>query len=73
MKWKYIEPDRVDKSIFGFQKLVAVKVAKWHGNHDIRAFSLKGWKTFADLTDTDPITNQRLKCSEWFIYAGKGE
>ena len=69
-----IDPELVDKNIFGFDhKIFACKVAKWHGKYDVRGFVLKGWRTFAELTDTDPRNGKALKESTWFIYAAKGE
>ena len=74
MKWTLINPEFVDKKIFCFeQKIIACKVARWNSKSDVRTFFLKGWSTFASLTDIDPITNKKLKTSEWFIFAGKGE
>jgi hypothetical protein len=74
MKWTFINPDFVDKNIFGFKyKIFACKVAVWHGKSDVRGYELKGWKTFAEVSDFDPRTEKQLKQSKWFMYAGKGE
>jgi hypothetical protein len=72
MKWTILEPEVIDSSIFGLSKIYAIKVAKWTGQSDIRGYKLRGWITYADLTDFDPITKEQLKTSEWFIYAAKG-
>jgi len=74
MKWEFIDTDLVDKHVFGFtNKIFACKVAQWHGNSDIRGFELNGWKSFAELSDIDPINGKSLKRSKWFIYCAKGE
>ncbi len=74
MKWQFIDPEFVDKTIFGFNnKIIACKVALWHGKSDVRGFYLKDWRTFAELLDIDPRTGKELKQSKWFIYAAKGE
>jgi hypothetical protein len=72
MKWEIIDTDLVDSSKFGLTKVHACKVAKWTGKSDIRTFQLKGWVTYAELTDTDPINGEQLKSSQWFIYAAIG-
>jgi hypothetical protein len=73
MKWTLLDPETIDSSIFGLSKLYAVKVAKWTGKSDIRGYQLSGWITYADLSDIDPISREKLQQSEWFIYAAKGE
>jgi hypothetical protein len=70
MKWLYLDPSRTKKSLFGFEP-VALKAAKWHGKSDIRSFTLRGWKTFADLLECDPATGRRLKFSQWFVFAAQ--
>jgi hypothetical protein len=73
MIWTFIDPDYVDKNIFGFRhKIIACKVARWHGKSDIRGFHLNGWQTFAELLDVEPRNGNMLKESVWFIYAAKG-
>ncbi|MCX6152773.1 MAG: hypothetical protein NT007_01300 [Candidatus Kapabacteria bacterium] len=74
MKWKFISPELVNKDIFGFNdKVIACKVTKWHCKSDVRGYQNKGWRTYADLTEYDPITDEKLKESTWFMYAAKGE
>jgi len=74
MTWTFINPDFVDKNIFGFSnKIFACKVALWHCKSDIRGFSLKGWQSFAELSDIDPRNGKLLKKSKWFIYCAIGE
>lgn len=74
MKWKYIDPELIDKNIFGFKnKIIACKVAEWHCKSDVRGFQLKGWKTYAEISDVDPRNLKRLNTSKWFVYAVKGE
>jgi len=72
MSWIFIDPGSVDPRLFGLSEVYAVKVKKYEGQGDIRCFSLKGWKTFADLMDTDPHTGRKLDCSRWFVFAAKG-
>ena len=74
MNWTYLDPDMIDKNIFGFKyKIFAVKVAKWHCKFDIRGFRLNGWELYADLCEFDPRTGRELENSDWFIFAAKGE
>jgi hypothetical protein len=72
MPWKFIDPRSIDPGLFGLSELHAVKVKKHDGQDDIRCFYLKGWNTFADLTDTDSGTIRQLNHSEWFVFAAKG-
>jgi hypothetical protein len=72
MKWTLLDSNLVDSSIFGLSKIYTVKVAKWTGKSDIRGYQLRGWVTYADLSEVDPITKEQLKTSEWFIYAAIG-
>ena len=71
-EWTFIEPETINPAVFGFAKVLAVKVKKHSGSCDVRCFSLKGWRTFADLTDRDPRTGKRLEMPEWFVFAAKG-
>jgi len=48
-----------------------LKVARYAGE-EVRCFSLKGWITFADLTDMNPLSGEKLDSSEWFVFAAKG-
>lgn len=71
LNWVHLDPCFVDgPSMFGFEPTV-VRVARWHGGHDIRAFSLRGWASFADLLEIDPVTRRRLKEPVWFVFTGK--
>ncbi len=73
MIWKFIDPQYVDKNVFGFRnKIIACKVARWHGKSDVRGFHLQGWQTFAECLDVNPINGHALKSSVWFIFAAKG-
>jgi hypothetical protein len=72
MKWTLLDPDLVDSSKFGLTKIHACKVAKWIGKSDIRGYQLRGWITYADLSEVDPKTKEQLTSSKWFIYAAKG-
>ena len=71
MKWAYILPETINPDVFNLSEVYALKVARYTGE-EVRSFSLKGWKTFADLTDIDPRTGERLDASEWFIFAAIG-
>lgn len=71
MKWTFISPETVKPAVFSLKEVHALKVALYSGE-EVRCFSLKGWKTYADLTDIDPRTGERLDHSEWFIFAAKG-
>jgi hypothetical protein len=74
MKWHYLDPDLVNKNVFGFRdKIFACKVAKWHCKSDVRGFTLKGWRTFAECCEFDPRSGKELKESTWFIFAAIGE
>jgi len=73
MTWTFIDPETVNKTIFGFkEKVFCCKVAKWHCKYDIRMFQLKGWNTIGDLIEYDPITGNKLKNSQWYVFAAKG-
>ena len=73
MKWYYIDPEFINKDLFGFdEKVYACKVAKWNKKEDIRTYSLKGWKVSVELSEIDPRKEKVLKKSKWFIYACKG-
>ena len=74
MKWTYLDPATVDKSIFGYKRSIyTVRVAKYHGKFDVRSFRLKGCDLFADLLNYNPVTGKSLKQSVFFIFAAKGE
>ena len=73
MKWEFLDPDNFKAEKFGFSKLYAVKVRQYNGNNDIRSISIKGWSVITQLEEYNPFTKKKLKRSEWFIYAGKGE
>ena len=73
MRWQFIDPDLIDKSIFGLNKVYACKVAEWNGKSDVRGYSLNGWLTFADLLEYDPRKNKKLAYSKWYVFAVKGE
>jgi len=72
MKWAFIPPETVKPAVFGLREVYALKVARYVGE-EVRCFSLKGWRTCADLIDIDPLTGRRLNVSEWFIFAAKGQ
>ena len=71
-KWTFLEPTAVNPKVFGFIKILAVKIKKHTEDYDVRLFSLRGWNTFADLMDYDPRTGKKLDMPEWFIFAAKG-
>ena len=71
MKWSFISPETVKPAVFGFREVHALKVARYVGE-EVRCFSLKGWRTHADLTDIEPRTGEKLDSSEWFVFAAKG-
>ena len=73
MEWTYLDPNTFDKDIFGFPvKVIALKVALWHGKYDVRQYHLSGWETVASLLEFDPRTNKLLKQSKWFVFCAKG-
>jgi hypothetical protein len=71
MKWLFISPETVNPAVFGLREVYALKVARYAGE-EVRCFSLKGWITFADLTDINPLSGEKLNDSEWFVLAAKG-
>ncbi|MDO9529933.1 MAG: hypothetical protein Q7J27_12370 [Syntrophales bacterium] len=70
--WFFIDPSTVDSNVFGLDEVYAVKVKEYVGNGDVRCFTLKGWKTFADLLDYDPRTGRKTTRAKWFIFAAQG-
>jgi|GEM_PF-3498766 len=70
MKWTNLSPYDVVPGCFGFTPH-AVKVARYNGTGDVRCFRLRGWQTFADLTDHDPRNGKTLRTSEWFVFAAR--
>ena len=74
MRWTKISTDKLDKSVFGFEKeITALKVAKWNSYKNISKFTLLGWKTYYERSDTDPRNDKQLKSSEMWLYVAKGE
>jgi len=71
MKWTFISPESVQAAVFGLSEVYALKVARYNGE-EVRCFSLKGWRTYADFTDIEPRTGENLDSSEWFVFAAKG-
>jgi hypothetical protein len=72
MKWEFIDTNSVDPGVFGMSRITAVKVSRYVGDGDIRCFKLKGWVTFADFVEYNPISGKRMNHSEWWVFAAKG-
>jgi hypothetical protein len=72
LKWTFLHPQEVDPAVFGLSEILALKVARYRGDLDVRLVSVPGWKTFADLLDWHPVTGKKLETSQWFIFAAKG-
>ncbi len=70
MKWTHLPPCLISPHVFDFVPNV-VKVARFSGVGDIRMFRLRGWKSFAELSDHDPRTGEPLRSSQWFVFVAK--
>ena len=71
MKWHNLDPAEHDPKVFGLEVIRAVKAAKWHGEYDVRAFRLSGWKLFANCIEYHPVSGKQMKRPEWWIWAAK--
>ena len=71
VKWHFIDPQTVNKYVFGLDVVFAVKV-KRHINGDVRGFYHRGWECFADFVEYSPISGKKLKQSQWYIFCAKG-
>jgi hypothetical protein len=72
LKWTFLHPQEVDPAVFGLSEILALKVARYRGDLDIRSVCVRGWKSFADLLDWHPVTGKRLDTAQWFIFTAIG-
>ena len=72
MKWYKLDPESFNPMVFGLHRIDEIQCAKGYGVGEIRLFTRKGWETFAELLDYNPITMKRIRLSQWWIFAAKG-
>ena len=73
MKWHDLNPDDFKPEIFGLSRIYKIQCAIGYGVGEIHCFTRKGWSTFAELLDYNPITMKPIEFSQWWIFAAKGE
>jgi hypothetical protein len=73
-EWKFLDPNYFSQKAFGLTSIWAIKVKRHVGDSDVRVVELEGdWKIVAEMLMFDPIKEEELEESEWFIFAAIGE
>lgn len=70
MKWTYLPTQNLPAGAFGAPPVI-LKVARFTGPGDVRAFHRKGWKARVDLLDVDPRDGRKLPSSTWFVFLAR--